>query len=65
MRPLITQQELDRLIADWLAENADHAMAEDVERAQMAMASPGQWEVARVQMEPTESNAAAETSDVL
>lgn len=65
MRPLITQQELDRLIIDWLAEHADHPMAEDVERAQMAMASPGQWEVTKVQVEPTERNESAETSDVL
>lgn len=51
-RVLVTKQQLDEEIADWLRGNPDHELAEDVERAQMALASPGQWEVARVTEDP-------------
>ena len=63
-RVLITQHDLEREIALWLEENPGHDLHQDVEMAQMELASPGKWEVAKVTYEPTERNAEEESSDV-
>lgn len=63
-RARITQQELEREIALWLEKNPGHDLAEDVEMAQMGLASPGKWEAAKVTYEPTERNSEEESSDV-
>lgn len=47
-KPLITKQELDQEVTAWLEQHPEHDQRESVERAQMAMASPGQWEAAKV-----------------
>ncbi len=47
-KPLINQKELEQEIITWLNEHPEHESRERVERVQMALASPGQWEVAKV-----------------
>jgi hypothetical protein len=48
VRRVVTKQELDQAIVAWLEKNPEHDYREDVEKTQMALASPGQWEAAKV-----------------
>jgi len=61
-RPLIHQQELDQEIVGWLEANPEHELRESVERVQMAMASPGQWEVAKAVPDSDDGSAESESS---
>jgi hypothetical protein len=61
-RPLIHQQELDQEIVSWLEAHPEHEFRESVERAQMAMASPGQWEVTRVVPDSDDGSDESESS---
>jgi hypothetical protein len=47
VRQYVTREELDQAIVAWLEQNPEHESREDVERTQMALASPGQWEATK------------------
>lgn len=55
--PLVTQDDLERAIARFLEHHPEHECREDVERLQMGLATPGDWEAAKAVEVPDEPGA--------
>lgn len=52
MLPQVSQAELGKAMIAFLENHPEHGAREDVERAQMLLATPGGWEAAKVEMVP-------------
>jgi hypothetical protein len=52
MRKRITEQEFKSALREFLALGPDEEVKQEVERLEMELASPGDWEAAKYTVEP-------------